>query len=108
MINCPLDRASNAFSVTEDASETDLRTLIARLKAHATPSHRRSLLQLAITFGAFLALWLAMCFSLDHSYAITLLLAVPTAGFLVRLFVIQHDCGHGSYFRSRRANDLVH
>jgi acyl-lipid omega-6 desaturase (Delta-12 desaturase) len=34
-----------------------------------------------------------------------LLLAVPAAGFLVRLFMIQHDCGHGSFFRRRRAND---
>ena len=40
------------------------------------------------------------------SYWLTLLLALPTAGFLVRLFVIQHDCGHHSFFSSRRANDV--
>jgi omega-6 fatty acid desaturase (delta-12 desaturase) len=36
-----------------------------------------------------------------------LLLAIPTAGVMVRLFIIQHDCGHGSFFRSRRANDTL-
>src|SRR5207302_1410211 len=40
-------------------------------------------------------------------YWLTLLLAIPTAGLLVRLFIIQHDCGHGSFFKSRRANDFL-
>jgi omega-6 fatty acid desaturase (delta-12 desaturase) len=48
-----------------------------------------------------------MYLSVAWSYWLTLLLAAPTAGFLVRLFIIQHDCGHHSFFRSRRANDLV-
>lgn len=48
-----------------------------------------------------------MLFSLPHGYWLTLLLAVPTAGFLVRLFMIQHDCGHGSFFRRRWANDVL-
>jgi omega-6 fatty acid desaturase (delta-12 desaturase) len=46
-----------------------------------------------------------MYLSLDLSYWITLLLALPAAGFVVRIFIIQHDCGHGSFFKSRRAND---
>jgi omega-6 fatty acid desaturase (delta-12 desaturase) len=45
--------------------------------------------------------------SLEISYALTLLLSIPTSGFLVRLFMIQHDCGHGSFFRSRRAASFV-
>lgn len=48
-----------------------------------------------------------MYFSLDISYWLTLLLALPAAGFVVRLFIIQHDCGHGSFFNSRKANDLT-
>lgn len=43
----------------------------------------------------------------DQLYWVTLILAVPAAGLLVRLFIIQHDCGHGSFFRSRAANDLL-
>ena len=55
----------------------------------------------------FCGLWYVMYRSFSWSYWLTLLLAVPTAGFLVRLFIIQHDCGHHSFFRSRRVNDLL-
>jgi len=68
---------------------------------------RRSVTQLAVTLVGFAALWTLMLFSLEVHYGLTLLLAFPTAGFLIRLFIIQHDCGHGSYFRSRRARDVV-
>ena len=65
----------------------------------------RSLFEIAITAVPFALLWLAMWVSLQWSYLLTLAIAVPAAGFLVRLFMIQHDCGHGSFFRRRRAND---
>jgi omega-6 fatty acid desaturase (delta-12 desaturase) len=45
--------------------------------------------------------------SLAISYWVTLALAIPAAGFFVRLFIIFHDCGHGSFFRSRKANDAL-
>lgn len=48
-----------------------------------------------------------MLASLEFSFWLSLLLALPTAGFLLRLFMIQHDCGHGAFFRSRLANDCV-
>ena len=48
-----------------------------------------------------------MCGALGSGYWVGLLLAVPGAGFLVRLFMIQHDCGHGSFFRRRLTNDWV-
>jgi omega-6 fatty acid desaturase (delta-12 desaturase) len=68
---------------------------------------RRSVLQLTVTAVCFLSLWAAMYLSLSVHYGLTLLLALPTGGFLMRLFMIQHDCGHGSYFESRRARDIV-
>ena len=68
---------------------------------------RRSTLQLFVTAGGFFALWYTMLLSLEISYGLTLLLTLPTSGFLVRLFMIQHDCGHGSFFRSRRASSWV-
>lgn len=71
------------------------------------PRLERSLIQLAVTVIPFLALWALMWFSLRYSYAIVLVLAVPTAGFLVRLFILQHDCGHGSFFKSKAANDAL-
>jgi omega-6 fatty acid desaturase (delta-12 desaturase) len=57
----------------------------------------------------FLLLWWLMAWSLHSgwSYAWTLLLALPAAGTYVRLFIIQHDCGHGSFFASKRANHWV-
>ncbi len=71
------------------------------------PHVRRSLIQLAASIVPFFVLWTLMWLSLRYSYALVLLLAVPTAGFLVRLFILQHDCGHGSFFKSKSANDLV-
>jgi omega-6 fatty acid desaturase (delta-12 desaturase) len=68
---------------------------------------RRSLTQLAASIVPLFILWGLMWFSLRYSYAIALVLAVPTAGFLVRLFILQHDCGHGSLFKSKRANDGI-
>jgi omega-6 fatty acid desaturase (delta-12 desaturase) len=64
-------------------------------------------LHLEVTAVPLAAIWAAMALTLDYGYWIALLLAVPAAGLLVRLFMIQHDCGHYSFLRSRWANDLV-
>lgn len=71
------------------------------------PNVRISVWQVLNSLGAFCLLWALMVLSLRYSYLLTLLLAIPTAGFVIRLFIIQHDCGHGSFFKSRLANDLV-
>lgn len=71
-------------------------------KSHAG----KSMWQLCNSFIPFVLIWLLMLYALNYSYWITLLLAFPAAGFTVRIFIIQHDCGHGSFFKSRRANDL--
>jgi len=67
----------------------------------------KSIWQLSNTFIPLILCWYLMYLSLDVGYWLTLLLALPTAGFLVRLFIIQHDCGHASFFKSRQANDWV-
>lgn len=76
-------------------------------RAYGAADQRRSIVQLATTTVPLAGLWLLMMQSLTYGYWMTLLLAIPAAGFLVRLFMIQHDCGHGSFFRSRALNDLV-
>jgi omega-6 fatty acid desaturase (delta-12 desaturase) len=81
------------------------RDWLPALDRYRTPSQPRSLLEIAITAVPFALLWLAMWASLEWSYLLSLAIAVPAAGFLVRLFMIQHDCGHGSFFRRRWAND---
>lgn len=52
-------------------------------------------------------LWAAMIMTVDGAYWATLLLSVPAAAFTVRLFIIQHDCGHHSFFKSKRVNNIV-
>jgi len=60
-----------------------------------------------ITAGPFAALWFLTWLTLGVGYWLSLLVAVPAAGFLVRLFMIQHDCGHGSFFRHPLTNAWV-
>jgi acyl-lipid omega-6 desaturase (Delta-12 desaturase) len=71
------------------------------------PQLRRSLTQLVASIAPFFMLWALMWFSLQYSYLLVLVLAVPAAGFLVRMFMLQHDCGHGSFFKSKAANDAL-
>jgi len=77
------------------------------LSRYREPSGARSTIELAITVAAFALAWVVMWMTLGYGYAFTLLLAVPAAGLLLRLFVLQHDCGHGSFFRTRAVNDWV-
>jgi omega-6 fatty acid desaturase (delta-12 desaturase) len=63
--------------------------------------------ELAVTVVPLAALWALMWATLDVGYWLSLSLALPAAGFMVRLFLIQHDCGHGAFFRHRLANDWV-
>lgn len=67
----------------------------------------KSTLQIIDSFGPFFLLMVLMYFSLDYSYWLTLALAIPAAGFQVRIFIIFHDCTHGSFFQSQRANDIT-
>jgi acyl-lipid omega-6 desaturase (Delta-12 desaturase) len=77
------------------------------LAQYRQPSHVRSVLELIMTVSAFAGFWLLMWWTLSFGYWLSILLAVPAAGFLVRLFMIQHDCGHGAFFRRRAVNDWV-
>lgn len=67
----------------------------------------RSIIQLSTSFGGFFATCGAMYLCLAVSWWVALPLSLLAAGFLVRIFIVQHDCGHGSFFRSRWANDLI-
>jgi omega-6 fatty acid desaturase (delta-12 desaturase) len=71
------------------------------------PDTRKSVWQLINSIIPYFILWFLMVVSLQVSYILTLLLAVVTAGFMVRIFIIFHDCGHGSFFKSKKVNDIV-
>jgi acyl-lipid omega-6 desaturase (Delta-12 desaturase) len=77
------------------------------LAPFAVPCPRRALVALATSAVPYLALCVAMYLMLDVSLAVTLVLAIPAAGFLVRVFVMFHDCAHGSLLPSKRANVVV-
>jgi omega-6 fatty acid desaturase (delta-12 desaturase) len=77
------------------------------LSSYMRPVPALSVTQLAVSFALFAGTWALMYLLLDHAPWLSLLLAVPAAFFLVRLFIIQHDCGHGSFFRSPRLAQLV-
>jgi omega-6 fatty acid desaturase (delta-12 desaturase) len=86
-------------------SQTD--PILSESMAFQKPILARSLVQLSTSFGGFFATCAVMYLCVTVSFWIALPLSVLAAGFLVRIFIIQHDCGHGSFFRSRRANDLI-
>ena len=71
------------------------------------PDLRKSIWQILNSLLPYLFLWYLMVQSLQISYWITLLLTLIASGFLIRLFIIFHDCGHGSFFKSKKANDIV-
>lgn len=66
-----------------------------------------SIRQLSNTIIPFVLLWYLAYKSLAISYFFTLALAIVAAGFLIRIFIIFHDCCHFSFFKSRRANKII-
>ncbi len=75
------------------------------LAQYRIPDNRRAIVEIIVTALPFAAAWAFMWLLLQVSYWLVLAAAVPTAGLLVRMFMIQHDCGHGSLFSNRMAND---
>jgi omega-6 fatty acid desaturase (delta-12 desaturase) len=107
--NAPVstERFLNDRPAPDHGPVSDPRSLAQALARFRNPDHRRSIFEILITIIPLALLWVAMWLALDIGYGLYLLLAVPAAGFLVRLFMIQHDCGHGAFFRHRLANDWV-
>ncbi len=98
---------SDRLNHVKRLAAADVHALARGLARYRDPSHGRSLVEILITVVAFVGLWSLMWLSLHLGYGLYLLLALPTAGFLVRLFMIQHDCGDGSLFRHRSVNDWL-
>lgn len=71
------------------------------------PSLPRAVWQIVNTIGPVIGLWWLMHWSLTVSWWLTIGLAILTSGFIVRTFIIFHDCTHGSFFKSQRANDIL-
>ena len=74
------------------------------LAPYARPRLGRSLLDLATSVVPYLALSVLMYLAVDVSYLLVLAVAVPASGFLLRTYIVFHDCAHGSFLPSKRAN----
>ncbi len=79
----------------------------ALVRKYQEPSLPRAIWQIVNTIGPYMLLWYLMYLSLSWSYWLTAGLACLAGLFLIRIFIIFHDCGHGSFFRSSVANDVV-
>src|SRR5665213_3365444 len=90
--------------VASTASPRRWRNIVA---PYERPSNARAGFQLAITWIPLTGVFWLMHRALATSAWITIALAVPAAGLLVRTFIVMHDCGHGSFFSSRKLNSLV-
>lgn len=90
----------------EDINE-GLRNWKAIVAKYQKANSTKAIGQMFSSFGPFVALWIAMCFSVKYSIWLTLALALVNAFFLVRIFIIQHDCGHYSFFKKRKINDAI-
>lgn len=77
------------------------------MSAYQSPDLKRSVWQMVNSIVPYLALWYVAYRLLAVSYWLALPVALLAAAFMVRVFIIFHDCGHGSFFKSKRANDVV-
>lgn len=96
-----LDQSKNS-TIAGSVKGREWMAVVARYRE---PSIRRSIFEIVITALPFLILWGAAWAAMSVSYWLTLLIAIPAAAMLVRLFLIQHDCGHYAFFKTRRTND---
>jgi len=93
-------------SPAQTEGATDVSTWKEIVARYQKSSSARAVWQLLNTLLPYAVLWYLMYLSLGVSYWLVVPLAILASGFLVRVFIIQHDCGHGSFFKSRRANDI--
>src|SRR5689334_19677943 len=92
-------------STTTQTTKTQLwREIVAK---YQKPAIWRGIWQTLNTLVPYAILWVLIYFSLKVAWWLTIPLAVLASGFLLRIFVLFHDCGHGSFFPSRKANDIL-
>jgi omega-6 fatty acid desaturase (delta-12 desaturase) len=92
------------IELSEEALRKNWRKAVA---PYEKPIVRTSVIQIFTSVLPFVLLWAVMAWSVHISYWLTLALSVPTAGFMMRTFIIFHDCGHGSFFKSNRWNTII-
>jgi len=91
-------------NLSENVLELDARGWVKALEKYKVPNNLKAIREILLTVIPFGIIWALMYQTLSFSYLLTALLAFPAAGFLVRIFIIQHDCGHGSFLSNPSAN----
>jgi len=95
----------NDISVEKNASKNP--SWIEVVGRYNFPDKYKSIWQIINSFVPYIMLWVLMVYSFQISYWITIALTIPAGGFLVRIFIIFHDCGHQSFFKSKSWNDIL-
>ena len=101
------DTATSVLSSSEAIGSSEAPSWRPVLAPYAQPHLGRSLLDIIASVVAYLGLLVAMYFLLDVSYWLVLAASVPAAGFLVRTYIVFHDCAHGSFLPWSKANDWL-
>ena len=96
-----------SLSTRGNPEKTPARDWVTTLAKYREPNQLRSAFELGISIVPFFALWALSWMSLSLSYWLAFAIAVLNAAFLLRLFAIQHDCGHGAFFKHRAVSDWV-
>src|SRR5688572_14898835 len=91
-------------SSTPNPAIADWKSIVAKFQVPSVP---KAAWQMVNTFGSYILLWVLMYWSVSISWWLTVPLAIVAGLFVIRIFIIFHDCGHGSFFKSRLANDIV-
>ena len=77
------------------------------VEPHTKPAMLKATWQVGNSIGSYISLWVAKYFTLAVSYWLTFTIALLAGAILVRVFIIFHDCGHGSFYKSRRTNNII-
>ena len=85
----------------------DIKKIAAHCLKYQGAQASTAIFQMVTTLALFFLCCAAMFYSLKGPYWVTLLLAIPTSGLMARVFIFQHDCGHRSFFNSKKVNDWV-
>ena len=97
--------------LTTDEIEAEIKEKLKNwrqiIQKYQVPNNRKAFLQILNSFLPYIGLWVLMYFSLNWSIWLTILIGMVNVFFLVRIFIIQHDCGHQSFFKSKRMNNLI-
>ncbi len=98
---------TDTIEITDDKSMGRARDWVKILAQYREPSGWRSTFELAVTIGPFVILWALAWWALSISAWLTLAISLVNSAFLLRLFAIQHDCGHGAFIKNRTVSDWV-